>query len=343
MAGYGGKSSEFLAARDSCRAPGRRLPGRRPRGRAKPPKASYKPGESVLLRYCSGIASALFPYASLVLPLYYPCTTLILPLYLLCHSRGSTAPPPGRWGQLARDNHGELRWKRISPAIYLLPGPNKDARTRREVAEFLKVQLGEVAGASVRSRQQAEEAEVPPNPSACGARGRRENQGMPGGHLEHTEQEAEPIPTVADHQRPQPIQAKRRTLGRAQKWREAEETLVGIYLGKKVLPGEATTWAPVTTPFFLLGGFLPGSILGLSEIPPPARGAPKSSPGVALRGAAALAVVCAVTCFHRVMSFQFAAGWADGLVAEACNADKTLALDMAAINSLRQPTCCPVT
>ena len=177
----------------------------------------------VLLRYCSGIAPVLRAWCSLVRPLYYPCTTLILPLYLLCHSRGSTAPPPGRWGRLARDNHGELRWKRISPAIYLLPGPYKDTRTRREMAEFLKVQLGDVAGASVRSRQQAEEAEVPPNPSARRHRGRRENQGMPGGHLEHTEQEAEPVPSVADHQRPRPVHAKRRTLGRGQIRGQTEE------------------------------------------------------------------------------------------------------------------------
>lgn len=110
-----------------------------------------------------------------------------------------------------------------------------------------------------------------------------------------------------------------------------------VNLGKKVLPSETTTLGPATTPFFLLGGLIPGSILILGEIPPPARGTPKSVPGATSRGAATLAVPRAVTCFHRVMSFQFAAARADGMVAAACNAGKAFQADKAAINSSRQP------
>ena len=102
-------------------------------GRAKPAKAIYKPGESVLLRGCSGVASRLSPWVSLVHPLYIPYLSLVHPFSLLGHSGDATAPLPGRRVRLARDHHGELRWKRRSPAIHLLPGTDKDARTRREV------------------------------------------------------------------------------------------------------------------------------------------------------------------------------------------------------------------
>ena len=105
--------------------------------RAELHKAIYKPGESVLLWGCSGVASRLSPWVSLVHPLYIPYLSLVHPISLLGHSCGATAPLPGRRVRLARDRHGELRWKRRSPAIRLLPGTDKDARTRREVTEFL--------------------------------------------------------------------------------------------------------------------------------------------------------------------------------------------------------------
>ena len=41
--------------------------------------------------------------------------------------------------------------------------------------------------------------------------------------------------------------------------------------------------------------------------------------------------------FHKVMSFPFVAGRADGLMAVARNAGNAFQLDMAAINSSRQP------
>src|ERR1035441_9021868 len=207
--------------------------------------------------------SVLVPWVSLVQPLYIPYLSLIHALCLLGYSGGATAPPLGRRGRLARDNHGGLVWIRSAPAIHLLPGPDKDARTRRKVAEFPEVHLGDVAGASVRSRQQTEEAEVPADPSARGARGRPEDQGMPGGHLEHAEQEGEPVQAVADHQRPQRVHIKRRSLGRVQIRGQADERLVRVDLRKKVLPGETATLGPATTPFLLLGGHLPGAPLVL--------------------------------------------------------------------------------
>ena len=112
---------------------------------------------------------------------------------------------------------------------------------------------------------------------------------------------------------------------------------MGIYLGEKVLPGEATAWGPVTTTLFLLGGLLPGSILFLRERPPPARGAPERSPGAGLRGAAELAVPRKVICFHSVMSLRFAAVRRDGLLAAAGNADEACQSDRASISSSRQP------
>src|ERR1035441_1236144 len=130
---------------------------------------------TVLLRGCEGVASVLFPWVSLVQPLYIPYLSLIHPLFLYSHSGGSTAHPLVRWVRLARDNCGGLRWKRVSPAIHLLPGADKDARTRSRVTELLKVPPGEGARATVRGRQQTEEAEVPATPPARGARGRPED------------------------------------------------------------------------------------------------------------------------------------------------------------------------
>src|ERR1035438_2340975 len=100
---------------------------------------------------------------------------------------------------------------------------------------------------------------------------------------------------------------KRRTLGRVTKQGEVKETLVGVNLGTKVLPGEATTLAPATTPLLFLGGLIPGSPLLIIQRLLLARGIPKSSPGVALGGAAELAVACGVKLFHSVMPFPFAA------------------------------------
>ena len=47
----------------------------------------------------------------------------------------------------------------------------------------------------------------------------------------------------------------------------------------------------VTTPVFLLGGLIPGSILILRQLSPPAPGTPKRRPGMALRAGAAFATL----------------------------------------------------
>src|ERR1035438_2098332 len=249
------------------------------------------------------------------------------------HSGGSTASPPGRCAGFARDNRSGLREKRSSPSIHLLPGPDKDARARRDVTELPEVHLGDFALAALRSRQQTDEAAVPADPSARGAGWRRKDQGVPGGGFGDTELKREPAADAADDQGPHRVQTQRRMLRRIQKRRQAEESLVIVDLGKKVLPGEAATWGPAATSLFLLGGRLPGFPLFLSELTPPVRGTPKSSPGVALRRAAALAVPSGVGFFHKLMSLQFAARTHEGVAVIVCIANRAYQTDRAAINS----------
>src|ERR1017187_4744328 len=249
------------------------------------------------------------------------------------HSGGSTASPPGRCGGLAWDNRGGLRWKRCSPSIHLLPGLDKDAPARRDVTELPEVHLGDFALAVLRSRQQTDEAAVPADPSARRTRWRRKDQGVPGGGFGDTELKREPAADAADDQGPHRVQTQRRTLGRVQKRREAKEGLVIVDLGKKVLPGKAPTWRPAAAALFLLGGRLPGFPLFLGELPPPVRGTPKSSPGVALRRAAALAVPSGVGFFYKFMSLQFAARTHEGVAVIVCIANRAYQTDRAAINS----------
>src|ERR1035441_7449602 len=140
---------------------------------------------------------------------------------------------------------GGLRWKRCSPSIHLLPGSDKDARARRDVTELPEVHLGDFALAALRSRQQTDEAAVPADPSARGARWRSKDQDVPGGGFGDTELKREPAADAANDQGPHVVQTQRRTFGRGQKQRQAEEGLVIVDLGKKVLSGEAATWGPV--------------------------------------------------------------------------------------------------
>src|ERR1035437_7699627 len=60
-------------------------------------RASGKRVASVLLRYCYGIASLLFPCATLVHPLYIPCTSVVHAWGLQLPSGFSTEPQPLKW------------------------------------------------------------------------------------------------------------------------------------------------------------------------------------------------------------------------------------------------------
>src|ERR1035438_7485536 len=77
------------------------------------------------------------------------------------------------------------------------------------------------------------------------------------------------------------------------------------------------TSGQVTTPVFLLGGLIPGSVLLLCQSSPPARGAPESSPGVVLCGGASFTALGEVDCFHELRSLLVAAWRAAGLPAPA--------------------------
>ena len=153
-----GRGGSNLAARGFWRACGRRLPGGGgPEAGQSHPKPSQSQGKAcckrvapVLLRRCERVARVTFPCTTLVRPLYHPYTSLVP---IIPPQGGSTAPPLGCRGRLARDNRGGLRWQRISPSIYLLPGPNKDALTCPRVTELLTVQPGNIAHAPDRSRQ----------------------------------------------------------------------------------------------------------------------------------------------------------------------------------------------
>jgi len=130
---------------------------------------------------------------------------------------------------------------------------------------------------------------------------------MPDRGLGHAEFECDPVPAVASNQGPEVVQSKRRALGRIQIRWEAEKGLVRVYHRKKVLPVYPMTPGEVTTPVFLFGSLIPGSILLVGQRVPQAGGTAKRSPSAILGDGAAFAALGGVTCLHKVMSFLVAA------------------------------------
>jgi hypothetical protein len=166
---------------------------------------------------------------------------------------------------------------------------------------------GYVAYASFGGWQQAEVPQLVAVTPAWAARARAEDQYMPDRGLGHAEFECDPVPAVASNQGPEVVQSKRRALGRIQIRWEAEKGLVRVYHRKKVLPVQAMTSGQVTTPVFLFGSLIPGSILLVGQRVPIARGTAKSSPGVVLCDGAVFTALGDVICVHKLMSFLAAA------------------------------------
>ena len=135
--------------------------------------------------------------------------------------------------------------------------------------------------------------------------------------------------------------------------------MISVDRGKEDLPGQWAALAPARMAEDRLAELTPGVPLLIRQVVPPERGVPKLRLRVALSGGAAfsrrdmLAFALAVPAlerhyigaasalwigsyFHTVLSFPFAAGRADSLVAAACNASNVFQLDGGCIISLRQ-------